>query len=218
MAKLTVDVETLGKMVQQKDPITFTIGFIQGTNRWIALTQNKEGDVSLYSIQEMNESTPWDTLKPIQIPVEVIKAALELGNFETLMFEKCLPELKGFESAFKDSFLKMANEFNEKLVGFNSFDILYILNEKNQETKSRLLRKFGYDRFVKEADMTILHEDKKEKLYQLGDVILLQFFDPSKEEIGFIRVPPNMKTVKEAAAWTFNMNEKDYVTNLKVET
>jgi len=219
MAKLTINVEMLSKIVSQRDQVTFTAGFIQGTNRWVGLTQTKEGDINLYVIHEVNKDTPWNTLKPTLLPVEEVKRHLIDNTFEKYMFLKVLPELNGFDVAFQPTFFQMANNVNEKLEGFSDFNVNYVLFEKNQEVKSRLLRKFGYERFLLEGKMEKLHTDGKENLYKSGgDIVLLQFFDPAKNEIGFIRVPPNVKTVKEAAAWTFNMNEKDYVANLKQET
>jgi len=61
----------------------------------------------------------------------------------------------------------------------------------------------------------IVHMDVGGILYRIdlpGDEPLVMVYvkDPSTDRYYFIRVPPDMRTVKEAVAWTFGMDELDY--------
>lgn len=85
-----------------------------------------------------------------------------------------------------------------------------ILDARNQEIKQKALRVFGYERFVAEADMEEIDVVGEDKLLRKGDVLFAYVKDSSTPRRYLLRVPPNMKRLKEAIAWTFGMTEKQY--------
>jgi hypothetical protein len=85
-----------------------------------------------------------------------------------------------------------------------------ILACKNQEIKQTALKRFGYERFVAEAKMDEIHRDGENALLRNGDIVFAYVKDSSTPRRYLLRVPPNMKTVHDAIAWTFNMSPKEY--------
>jgi len=80
----------------------------------------------------------------------------------------------------------------------------------NQEIKQRALRKFGYEKFVEEAHFETLHEDRDAVLLGKKDIVFVYVKDSSTARRYLLRVPPHMKTVREAIAWTFNLPMEAY--------
>lgn len=62
------------------------------------------------------------------------------------------------------------------------------------------------------------YHDKHEKLIYFfdSDIVFLQVRDPSSGKIYFLKVPPDMRSVKEAKAWTFGLEKEEY--NPEIET
>lgn len=85
-----------------------------------------------------------------------------------------------------------------------------VLKTRNQETKQRALRAMGYEEFVAEAKPTKLDEDGENSLLKIDDIVFVYVKDSSTPRRYLLRVPPQMKTVKEAVAWTFDRNAKEY--------
>lgn len=85
-----------------------------------------------------------------------------------------------------------------------------ILRAKNQETKQRGLKAMGYEKFVEETKPETLDIDGENSLLKIDDIILAYVKDSSTPRKYLLRVPPQMKKVKEAIAWTFGKEEKDY--------
>ncbi len=89
-------------------------------------------------------------------------------------------------------------------------------SESNQEVKRIKIDKFGTERYLSEGDAKLLHEDDFGKLYKKEidgdeDLIMVKVVNSSAEPDGtfkdyFLRVPPHVRTAREAVAWTF---EKD---------
>lgn len=85
-----------------------------------------------------------------------------------------------------------------------------ILKAPNQELKQRALKKFGYERFVAEVQMEEIHRDGENSLLKSGDIVFAYVKDSSTPRRYLLRVPPQMTTVHDAIAWTFNMRPADY--------
>jgi hypothetical protein len=86
-----------------------------------------------------------------------------------------------------------------------------ILQCRNAEIKQKALKKFTYERFVNEAKPEIIDKDERgQQLFRLEDIVLLYLKDYSTDRKYLLRVPPEMKKVKQAIAWTFNKEEEDY--------
>jgi hypothetical protein len=97
-----------------------------------------------------------------------------------------------------------------------------ILNHPNQEVRYAGLEIYGFERMIQEGHFKVVHHDKNidarllrfEKNLQ-EPLCLVQVTNASPEIDGhykkyFLKVPPTIKTCKEAIAWTFGVAEKDY--------
>lgn len=81
---------------------------------------------------------------------------------------------------------------------------------KNQEIKQQALKKFGYENFVREAKMDEIDRDGENALLRKGDIVFAYVKDSSTPRRYLLRVPPTMKTLRDAIAWTFNMRPEEY--------
>ncbi|CAN5240212.1 hypothetical protein BH10CYA1_BH10CYA1_08880 [soil metagenome] len=95
-----------------------------------------------------------------------------------------------------------------------------IIEERNLEVRRVMLEKFGMARFVSECGAKKIHEDRYGELYRkeirnAEPLVIVKVKNSSPEPDGsfrdyFLRVPPTTTTAKQAVAWTFNMNEKEF--------
>lgn len=90
-----------------------------------------------------------------------------------------------------------------------------IIGLPNAEIRRAVVELVGYDKIVSEA--TVLDESEVDgKLLRIPltsdeDIVLLHVKDPSTVREYFLRVPPQMKKAKQARAWTFGFEAKDFV-------
>jgi hypothetical protein len=102
-----------------------------------------------------------------------------------------------------------------------------IMQENNQEVKRVMLERYGWEKILLTLKAEKINEDQAGILYKtnrLGEYleredpearfVLVQ--DPSTDRRYCLRVPPTVKTAKEAVAWTFDTEAKAY--NPSVET
>jgi len=113
---------------------------------------------------------------------------------------------------------------------------------ENLELREQALKKFGYGNFIKEGfemnkiqyiileDATFQYppdfygsiprgyfNDREDKIIILTDgIAFLQVKDPSTGKRYFLKVPPDMRSVREAKAWTFGLEKEEY--NPEIET
>jgi len=113
---------------------------------------------------------------------------------------------------------------------------------ENLELREQALRKLGYENYIREGfemnkiqyiileDRTFQHpsdfygsiprgyfNDRKDRIIILTDSIaFLQVKDSSTGKRYFLKVPPDMRSVREAKAWTFGLEEDEY--NPTIET
>lgn len=94
-----------------------------------------------------------------------------------------------------------------------------ILGCGNEEVRHWALEKFTYERFIKETNASIIQKDSRgQQLLQIKtpseerdtDIMLVKVKDHSTSREYLLRVPPTMKSVKEAVAWTFELSEREY--------
>jgi hypothetical protein len=85
-----------------------------------------------------------------------------------------------------------------------------ILSCRNQEVKQKALKQFGYEQFVEETGSKELDRTGEDALIDVGGVIFLSVKDSSTDRRYLLRVPDNMKRVRQAKAWTFNVSEAEY--------
>ena len=97
-----------------------------------------------------------------------------------------------------------------------------INGESNSEIRRIMVQRYGFDRYIKDVGATPLHTDETGTLYRLGvndenndPITVVHVVNSTPEPDGtykdyFLMVPPNMNRAKQAVAWTFEMNERDY--------
>ena len=128
-----------------------------------------------------------------------------------------------------DSYDESGKEAVEDLIA--TTNILYkVLNSKdvspkeiigipNSEVRRAVIELIGYEKLVETAN--ILDESEDGELLEIPlaedeNIILVHVKDPSTDREYYLRVPPKMKTAKQARAWTFGFDEADF--NLEIET
>ena len=104
-------------------------------------------------------------------------------------------------------------------------------NESNAERRRVLVERFGLDRLVREGKGTLRHEDETGRLWErpMGrvdwwrrdePVVMVEVLNSTPEPDGsrktyFLRVPPTMRTAKDAVAWTFAMDGAEYAPSVE---
>ena len=95
-----------------------------------------------------------------------------------------------------------------------------IIQEPNNEVRRVMIDRFGMERFIKESEASIVHQDAFGTLFrkELGNdepLVMVKVKNSSPEPDGsfrdyFLRVPPSIRTAKAAVAWTFDMTPEEY--------
>lgn len=88
-----------------------------------------------------------------------------------------------------------------------------IIGIPNSELRRAVVELVGYEKIVSEAITLDESSDGKLlkiKLQEDEDIVLVHVKDPSTDREYFLRVPPKMKTAKQARAWTFGFDEADF--------
>ena len=91
-----------------------------------------------------------------------------------------------------------------------------IINTRNAAVRRICLEELGYERFLFQVGGTVIDKDGDQDLVQVDwhkseePIYLVKVKCPSIGVFYTLRVSPNVKTVKEAIAWTFRMKPKDY--------
>lgn len=89
-----------------------------------------------------------------------------------------------------------------------------IIGLPNAEIRRAVVEVVGYEKIVDGAE--VLDESLidgtllRVPLEDDEDLVLVHVQDPSTDRQYFLRVPPNMKTAKQARAWTFGFDAKDF--------
>lgn len=97
-----------------------------------------------------------------------------------------------------------------------------ILTQNNVEIRRAMIDIYGANNLLHDADAEVLDANKKEgsTLYRLTlrndePLVIVKVKNSTPEPDGeykdyYLRVPPNMETVEQAIAWTFDMNDNEY--------
>jgi hypothetical protein len=101
-----------------------------------------------------------------------------------------------------------------------------VLAERNAERRRVMLERYGLDRFMADAAAETLDEDRdaggKRRLLRLKleddeDLVCVTVVCPSTERQFVLRVPPTMRTCRQAIAWTAGFDDPDLY-NPMIET
>lgn len=90
-----------------------------------------------------------------------------------------------------------------------------IMNCRNAEIRRSLLASFGYEKFLAEIKGFTIHSDGDSRLVKIEwrdeePIKLVKVKDSSTNRFYVLRVPPTVKTCREAIAWTFGLREEEY--------
>jgi hypothetical protein len=95
-----------------------------------------------------------------------------------------------------------------------------IENQRNAEVRRVMIERFGMQRYIETSGAKEIHRDETGVLYRkefLNDeaLAMVKVINSTPESDGyfkayFLRVPPTMKTAKEAVAWTFSIDPDRY--------
>jgi hypothetical protein len=107
----------------------------------------------------------------------------------------------------------------------NWLTIVRICDENNQEVKSEMLKRFGFDRFIEESHADKISEDAFGILYKKSlpaeePMLFVKVVNSTPEPDGtfknyFLRVPPGIESAKGAVAWTFGLTEDEYCPSIE---
>ncbi|MBF0523360.1 MAG: hypothetical protein HQL24_09950 [Candidatus Omnitrophica bacterium] len=107
-------------------------------------------------------------------------------------------------------------KYLEELLKSNSLEAKHIVKIRNAEIRRILLEDMGYERFLQQLPHEVIHKEGEQDLVRVNlhheeePLVLVKVRCPSTGAFYTLRVPPGMKTVKEAVAWTFGVDEKEY--------
>ncbi len=96
-----------------------------------------------------------------------------------------------------------------------------IVTERNTEVRRRLMEKYGFQRFMERVGAGVIARDTYGELLNWnwgsgrGNHVAVKVINSSPEPDGTFKtyilpVPPDMKTPREAIAWTFGMQAHEY--------
>jgi hypothetical protein len=101
-----------------------------------------------------------------------------------------------------------------------SITVLDIETETNMEVRRVKIERFGQARYLLDSRAILIHRDGYGALYRKlvpGDepLVMVKVLNATPEPDGsfkdyFLRVPPTMRTAKEAVAWTFGKSPDNY--------
>lgn len=95
-----------------------------------------------------------------------------------------------------------------------------IESEHNVEVRRILIDLYGHARYLKDSGATLVHQHARGKLWRKqraddADLVMVEVMNSTPEPDGsvrsyLLRVPPEMRTVSEAVAWTFGLQAREY--------
>lgn len=93
-------------------------------------------------------------------------------------------------------------------------------SETNAEVRRVMIERYGASRYLLDSGAQKTHTDDYGTLYRKArqddtDLVMVKVVNSTPESDGtfkdyFLRVPPEMKTAREAVAWTFDKSESEY--------
>lgn len=88
-----------------------------------------------------------------------------------------------------------------------------VIGIPNAEVRRAVVELVGYDKVTSKAK--VLDESSDGRLLEIPladdeSIVLVHVKDPSTTREYFLRVPPNMKTARQARAWTFGFEPEDF--------
>lgn len=153
-----------------------------------------------------------DYLPFLKVPVTTMVKLVERGTLQQIF-------PANFRDSYSDISLEEVVENCADIVRVEEslpLEVQDVIRCKNAELKQKMLKRFGYERFVSEAQMETLDEVGENKLLRHKDIVFAYVKDSSTGRRYLLRVPPRTSDVKTAIAWTFGLGVHEY--NPLVET
>lgn len=95
-----------------------------------------------------------------------------------------------------------------------------IIQQPNVTVRRIMVELYGQDRYLQDSFREAIHEDEFGSLYRRWvdgkeDIVMVKVINSTANQDGtfsesWLRVPPEMRTAKQAVAWSFGMREQDY--------
>lgn len=118
------------------------------------------------------------------------------------------------------------DELIEGIINLSDYEYLFNIFEggqpqeitkiSNATLRREALQFYGVEKFFKNMKTQKIHQDGKNELLTLrwhgqeSVITMVKVIDSTTKDVYLIRVPPDMKTVRQAIAWTFHMKENEY--------
>ncbi|WP_018561035.1 MULTISPECIES: DUF6745 domain-containing protein [unclassified Streptomyces] len=186
---------------------------------WLAAFDGEEGTGELAGIAAVARNAGW--WWPYERTAVVAERPLELHRDEAGRLDRG----DGPALAFADGFalhawrgMPVPAEF---LDGLARLTPGRIRQEENAELRRVMLEHYGYERYLEESGAEPVQRDAAGVLWRIeleGDepLVMVEVVNSTPEPDGthrtyWLRVPPRTRTAREGVAWTFGLEEADYV-------
>jgi len=106
----------------------------------------------------------------------------------------------------------------------NEITTAKIEKEENTEVRRVMIERYGQEKYLKDSNAKEIHKDEFGTLFlkEIPDdepLVMVKVINSTPEIINgkmvfkdyFLRVPPDIKTAKEAVAWTFAKSKEEYI-------
>jgi hypothetical protein len=108
----------------------------------------------------------------------------------------------------------------------STITVKQIDGETNAEVRRVLIERYGQVKFLQDGGAEVVHQDDWGTLYRRDmqddePLVMVKVVNSTREPDGsyrdyFLRVPPTVRTAREAVAWTFGQEAEQYAP--RVET
>ncbi|MFJ8553325.1 DUF6745 domain-containing protein [Streptomyces sp. NPDC093676] len=186
---------------------------------WLAAFDGQDGGEALDGVAEVARAAGW--WWPYERTVIVCERPVELHRDEAGRLDRG----DGPALAFPDGFalhawrgMPVPAEFLDGLAGLTP---QRIREEENAELRRVMLEHYGYDRYLAESGAEPVQRDETGVLWRIeldGDepMVMVEVVNSTPEPDGthrtyWLRVPPRMRTAREGVAWTFGLEEGEYM-------
>ncbi|MDX2703311.1 hypothetical protein PV350_10630 [Streptomyces sp. PA03-6a] len=186
---------------------------------WLAAFDDQGGTPELAGIAAVARNAGW--WWPYERTAVVAERPLELHRDEAGRLDRG----DGPALAYADGFalhawrgMPVPAEFLDGLAGLTP---RRIREEENAELRRVMLEHYGYERYLEESGAEPVQRDAAGVLWRIeleGDepLVMVEVVNSTPEPDGthrtyWLRVPPRTRTAREGVAWTFGLEEADYV-------
>ncbi|MFJ4682241.1 DUF6745 domain-containing protein [Streptomyces sp. NPDC088789] len=186
---------------------------------WLAAFDGQEGAEPLAGILAVARNAGW--WWPYERTAILSERPVELYRDEAGRLDRG----DGPALAYPDGFalyawrgMPVPAEFLTELAGLTP---QRIRDEENAELRRVMLEHYGYDRYLRESGAEPVQRDEAGVLWRIdlaGDepMVTVEVVNSTPEPDGtyrtyWLRVPPSTRTAREGVAWTFGLEEAEYV-------